>query len=119
MPKLKPLPRGLDFEMNRGFPGSHDPAKYMGDPFDPQKIAKLHPKLQELLNALIQAKDKAGILWDDLHGGNVMWDPVKQKIVVIDPGHFRIKNISQPAPSAATPVGKSVTSPLLPSSNKP
>lgn len=88
MPKLEPLPPELYTEIMREFPTSFDPPMINAYKLEPYHIKQLSPQAQELFKALEEIKDKAGIYWVDLHGGNVLIDPKTNKVVVVDPGHF-------------------------------
>lgn len=84
MPKLQPLPAKLKKEMYK-FP------KNYVDSVENLKLEKFDEwptEFKDLYNALEEARIKGGVQWDDIHSGNVMWDPQKNKIVVVDVGNF-------------------------------
>jgi serine/threonine protein kinase len=88
MPKLEPIPQDLYMEIMREFPTSFDPPMRNAYKLEPYHISKLSKQAQDLFKALEDIRDKIGVYWVDLHGGNVLLDPKTNKLVVIDPGHF-------------------------------
>lgn len=51
----------------------------------------LAPKLYQMFYALVKLSSKTDFMHNDLHSGNILWDPEKQCFVVIDFGRSYIK----------------------------